>query len=161
MKSVRKIKRLFWFSAFFQFLMSASILLMPMAVQIGQQDKKMTVLIGLMFWISMITAYVLLGIANSERKWFLHRKVGIDAKMNCRPGIVEFFTNIPATVADVAMILSFLLFVIVGFTDWKYEYISYILLFIFVFSLQMHCMFNGRIYKVTKFKRARRESSYE
>lgn len=161
MRSVRKIKHLFWFSAFFQFLMSVSILFMPAAVQIGQQDRKMTVLIGLVFWISTITAYVLLGIANSERKWFLNRKVGIDVKMNCRPGIAEFFTNVPATVADVAMILSFLLFVIVGFTNWKYEYISYILLFLFVFSLQMHCMFNGRIYKVTKFKRARRESSYE
>ena len=158
---IQRIKRLFWISAIFQFLMSASILLMPMAVQMGQQDRKMTVLIGLVFWISAITGYVLLGMANSDRKWFLVRKLRCDVKMNCRPGIAEFFTNVPATVADVTMILSFILFVIIGFTDWKYEYISYVLLFLLFFSLHMHCMFNGRIYKATKIKRTRRESSYE
>ena len=120
-----------------------------------------TVLIGLVFWISAIAGYVMIAMANSERKWFINRKVDGNVKMNCRPGIAEFFSNVPATVADVTMIMSFLLFVIIGFTEWKYEYISYILLFLLVFSLHMHCMFNGRIYKATKYKRTRRESSYE
>lgn len=161
MKSIQKIKQLFWFAVMFQFLMSLSVLLMPMAVQMGQQDRKMTVLIGLVFWISAIAGYVMIAMANSERKWFINRKVDGNVNMNCRPGIAEFFTNVPATVADVTMILSFLMFVIIGFTEWKYEYISYILLFLLVFSLHMHCMFNGRIYKATKYKRTRRESSYE
>ena len=161
MNSIQRIKRLFWLAVMFQFLMSVSILLMPMAVQMGQQDRKMTVWIGLVFWISAIAGYLLIAMANSERKWFINRKVDGNVKMNRRPGFAEFFTNSPATVADVTMILSFLMFVIVGFTEWKYEYISYILLFLLVFSLHMHCMFNGRIYKATKFKRARRVSSYE
>ena len=161
MRSIQKIRRLFWFAVVFIFLMSASILLMPIAVQMGQQDRKMTVLIGLVFWLSAIVGYVMVAMANSERKWFIIRKVDGNTKMNCRSGIAEFFTNVPATVADVTMIMSFLMFVIIGFTKWRYEYISYILLFLLVFSLHMHCMFNGRIYKATKYKRTRRESSYE
>ena len=153
MRSIQKIKRLFGISVVCQFLMSASILFMPSAVQIGQQDRKMTVLVGLVFWVSAIFGYALLIMANLERKRFINRKADGDVKMNYCPGIAGFFTNIAATVADVAMILSFLLFVIVSFTEWKYDYISYVLLFMSVFSLHMHCMFNGRIYKVTKYKR--------
>ena len=161
MRSIQKIEQLFWFAIVFQFLMSLSFLFMPMAVQMGQQNRKMTVLIGLVFWLSAIVGYVMVAMANSERKWFIKRKVDGNVKMNCRSGITEFFTNVPATVADVAMIMSFLMFVIIGFTKWRYEYISYVLLFLLVFSLHMHCMFNGRIYKATKYKRTRRESSYE
>lgn len=161
MRSIQKIRRLFWFAVVFIFLMSASILLMPIAVKMGEQDRKMTVLIGIVFWLSAIAGYVLIAMANAERKWFIIRKIDGNVKMNCRSGIAEFFTNVPATVADVTMIMSFLMFVIIGFTKWRYEYISFVLLFLLVFSLHMHCMFNGRIYKVTKYKRTRRESSYE
>lgn len=161
MRSIQKIRRLFWFAVVFIFLMSASILLMPIAVQMGEQDRKMTALIGIVFWFSAIAGYVLIVMANAERKRFIIRKVDGNVKMNCRSGIAEFFTNVPATFADVTMIMSFLMFVIIGFTKWRYEYISYVLLFLLVFSLHMHCLFNGRIYKVTKYKRTRRESSYE
>lgn len=161
MRSIQKIRRLFWFAVVFIFLMSVSILLMPIAVQMGEQDRKMTALIGIVFWLSAIAGYVLIVMANAERKRFIFRKVDGNVKMNCRPGIAEFFTNIPATVFDVAMIMSFLMFIVINFTDWRYEYISYVLLFLLVFSLHMHCLFNGRIYKATKFKRTRRESSYE
>lgn len=161
MKSIQKIKRLFCFAVVFQFLMSLSILLMPIAVQMGQQNRRMVVLIGAVFWLSAIAGYVIVAMANSERKRFIRHKVDGNIKMNCRPGIAEFFTNVPATVADVTMIMSFLMFVIIGFTKLRYGYISYILLFLLVFSLHMHCMFNGRIYKATKYRRTRRESSYE
>lgn len=161
MKSVQKIKRLFWFAVVFQFLMSLSILLMPIAVQMRQQNRRMTVLIGAVFWLSAIAGYVIVAMANSERKRFIRYKVDGNIKMNCRPGIAEFFTNVQATVADVTMIMSFLIFVTIGFTKLRYGYITYILLFLLVFSLHMHCMFNGRIYKATKYRRTRRESSYE
>lgn len=161
MSPIRRIKQLFWFAVVFLFLMSASILLMPIAVQMGEQDRKMVVLMGIVFWISAITGYVLIAMANAERKWFINRNVDGNVKMNCLPGIVTFFTNVPATVADVVMITSFLMFVVINFTDWRYEYISHVLLFLLVFSLHMHCLFNGRIYKTTKFKHTRRESSYE
>ena len=36
-----------------------------------------------------------------------------------------------------------------------------VLLMVLVFTLNMHCMFNGRIYRTTKYKRIRRENDYE
>ena len=161
MRSILKIRRLFWFAVVFIFLMSASILLMPIAVKMGEQDRKMTVLIGVVFWLSAIAGYVLIAMANAERKWFIIRKIDGNVKMNCHPGIATFFTNVPATVFDVTMILSFLMLIIINFTDWRYEYVTYVLLFLMVQTLNMHCLFNGRIYKATKYKRTRRENSYE
>ena len=161
MERLQKIKQLFCSAVIFQFLMSASILLMPMATKIGQQDGKIKLLLGLVFWLSAIAGYALVVMANSERKRLINQKIDGNVKTNHRLGIVSFFTNAPATVADVIMIISLLLFVVVNFTKWKYEYISYIILFVFIFSLHMHCMFNGIIYKAIKIKRTRRESSYE
>lgn len=161
MKNVRKIKRLFWLAVSFLFLMSGTILFMPMVSKTGENNRQVLLLIGTVFWISAIVGYTMLMLANSERKWFLKNKVGIDNKMNCLPGIITFFTNVPATIADVVAILSFVLMVIINFTDRRYDYISYVLLFLLVLSLNMHCLFNGRIYKTTKFKRTRRVSGYE
>lgn len=157
MNSVYKIKKLYWFAVAFLFLMSASILIMPMAVRMAEEDGIMDVLIGCVFWISAIAGYTLLAIANSERRWFIKYKTDGDIKMGCFPGIISFFTNVPATVADVTMIASCLLFAIISSTSHGNDYVSYVLLFLLVFSLHMHCLFNGRIYKSTKFKRTRRE----
>lgn len=132
MRSIQKIRRLFWFAVVFIFLMSASILLMPIAVKMGEQDRKMTVLIGVVFWLSAIAGYVLIAMANTERKWFIIRKIDGNVKMNCHPGIATFFTNVPATVFDVTMILSFLMLIIINFTDWRNEYVTYVLLFLMV-----------------------------
>lgn len=132
MRSIQKIRRLFWFAVVFIFLMSASILLMPIAVQMGEQDRKMTALIGIVFWLSAITGYTLIAMANAERKWFIIRKIDGNVKMNCHPGIATFFTNVPATVFDVTMILSFLMLIIINFTDWRNEYVTYVLLFLMV-----------------------------
>lgn len=161
MKNTGKIKRLFWLAVFCFFIMSVSILLMPLTEKPQEHRRIMVILIGLCFWIPAITGYVLIAVANQERKHISNQELDGNVKMDCYPGIITFFSNVPATVFDVAMILSFLMLIIINFTDWKYEYVTYVLLFLMVLSLNMHCLFNGRIYKVKKYKRTRRESSYE
>lgn len=161
MRSINRIKLLFRFAVVFLFLMSGSVLIMPMATKIAEEERSILIFTGLIFWISLIAGYGLLFVANKERKYFIRCKLDGDVRMGCRPGIITFFDNVPATIADVAMIASFVLFVGINFTEQKYGYISYVLLFILGFSLNMHCLFNGRIYKATKFKRTRRDRSYE
>ena len=161
MRSLRRIKRLFWIAVVFLSLMAGSILLMPLATKIGEENRSILLGVGLAFWLSMIAGYFFVYVANRERKWFIRKKLDGDVGMGCRPGVITFFDNVLATVADVVMIASFLLLIGVSFTELKYEYISYVLLSLLIFSLNMHCLLNGRIYKVTKFKRTRRERSYE
>lgn len=161
MKYIREIKQLFWLAVSFLFLMSVTILFMPIASKAGENNRQVLLLMGIVFWESGIAGYTMLILANVERKWFLNNKVGIDNKMNCLPGIITFFANIPATIADVGAFLSITLTVFINFTSRRYDYISYVLLFLLVLSLNMHCLFNGRVYKTTKFKHTWRVSGYE
>ena len=161
MRRVKKIKRLFWLAIAFIAVASGTFLLMPLVTEATQNRRMLTMAIGIAFWLSSIAGYALLIAANIERRWFINHKVDGDVKMNCLPGIISFFQDIPGTVFDVIMFMSLVMLLIIAFTKWRYDYISYILLSLFYLSLNLHSMFNGRIYKSTKFRRTRRDCSYD
>lgn len=161
MKSLVKIRRCFWSSVVLLLLMSASILFMPLVSDVGETNGGAFVITGVAFWGFAIAGYAMLIVANIECKRFLKNREKLSDKIKQRPGIAVFFANIPAVIADVTAIVSLLVFMIINFTEQKYGYISYLLLFILIFSLNMHCLFNGRIYKTTKIKRTRRVNSDE
>ena len=161
MRRVKKIKRLFWLAIAFIVVASGTFLLMPLVTEATQNRRMLTIAIGIEFWLSSIAGYALLLAANIERRWFINHKAYGDVKMNCLPGVISFFQNIPGTVFDVIMFMSLVMLLIITFTKWRYDYISYILLSLFYLSLNLHSMFNGRIYKSTKFRRTRRDCSYD
>lgn len=161
MRRVKKNKRLFWLAIAFIAVASGTFLLMPLVTEATQNRRMLTMAIGIAFWLSSIAGYALLIAANIERRWFINHKVDGDVKMNCLPGVISFFQNILGTVFDVIMFMSLVMLLIIAFTKWRYDYISYILLSLFYLSLNLHSMFNGRIYKSTKFRRTRRDCSYD
>lgn len=161
MRRVKKIKRLFWLAIAFIAIASGTFLLMPLVTEATQNRRMLTMAIGIAFWLSSIAGYALLIVANIERKWFISHRADGNLKMNCLPGVISFFQNIPGTVFDVIMLMSLVMLLIIAFTKWRYDYISYILLSLFYLSLNLHSMFNGRIYKSTKFRRTRRDCSYD
>ncbi len=155
MKIIKKIRLLFYFSVLSLMLMSSTILIMPVV------GDKVRILLGAAFWIFTVIGYALLIVANFERRWFINNKMDGNVQMDCLPGFATFFDNIPATIADTVMIISFIIFVICMITKLKYEYISYIVLFLLLLSVNMHCLFNGRVYKATKIKRIKGDEIYE
>lgn len=155
MKTIKKINLLFYFSVLSLVFMSSTILIMPIV------DNTVRILLGAAFWIFTVIGYALLVVANFERRWFINNKMDGNVRMDCLPGIATFFDNIPATIADTVMIISFIGFVICMITKLKYEYISYIVLFLLLLSINMHCLFNGRVYKATKIKRIEGDEIYE
>lgn len=155
MKTIKKINLLFCFSVLSLMFMSSTILIMPIV------DNTVRILLGAAFWIFTVIGYALLIVANFERRWFINNKMDGNVRMDCLPGIATFFDNIPATIADTVMIISFIIFVICMITKLKYEYISYIVLFLLLLSINMHCLFNGRVYKATKIKRIEGDEIYE
>lgn len=161
MEKVKKIKRLFWLAIIFIILASSAFLFMPLTIASNENTRITTVAIGSAFWSLSVIGYALLISADIQRKWLIKNRGNGNAKMDCLPGLVTFFSNIPATVFDVIMFTSLIALIIIAFTKWRYDYISYILLFLFYLSLNLHSIFNGRIYKSTKFKRVRRECNYE
>lgn len=161
MKSVYKMKKLFWSAVGSLFMMSASFLFMPVAANTTRRNPISVIMVGLMFWIFAIAGYVLLTLADRERKRFvLKHREDLNAQ-NGRPGIITFFSNIPAVVADTAMVCTVILLITAQFTKLKDTYFVYIMLFVLNFSLHMHCLFNGKIYLMTKIKGKRGETAYD
>ena len=157
MRYTNRIEKLFWLSVICLTIMSATILIMPFVVSVTNEKRMLVVATGMLFWGSAIVGYTSIIKANKERIRYISKQPNDDLSMGCRVGIMNFFSNIPSTVADVSMIMSFILFIIIIFTEHNNSYLSYVLLFILILSLNMHGLFNGRIYKTIKIKHKRRE----
>lgn len=149
MSIIKTLEKLYWSSVSCFFMMSAMILIMP----IIENNEKAIIPVGLAFWFFAISGYILLIVANVEFKRIggnLHKN-----NKNSLPGIISFFSNKIAMIADITAIVSAIAFVIICITELRFKYIAFIVLFFVIFSLHMHCLFNGRIYKLIKNEKER------
>ncbi len=96
--------------------------------------------VGVLFWLGLIIGYVLLFILSK------HRKAKTKAK-KCKPGIIVFFSNKPAKIADLTMVGSLILTLAFTFIPFLSFGIETVFLAILVFSIHMHCLFNGVNFK--------------
>lgn len=148
MSVIKTLEKLYWSSVGCFFMMSAMILIMPVI----ESNEKAIIPIGLAFWFFAISGYILLIVANVEFK-----RISGNLRKNKRslPGIISFFSNKIAMIADIAVIISIVAFVIICITELRFKYIAFVTLFLLIFSLHMHCLFNGRIYKLIKNEKER------
>ena len=162
-RRVKKIRDLFWTAVGCFAVHALSYLFMPVSLAASENggSRKALLLVGCVFWISLLLGYLLLIPANSERKAYIRKQLDGDVSMRCRMGIAAFFSNTPAFAADAALLAGILALAIIYFCGATNRYITYIALAIVSFSLNMHGMFNGRIYKITKYKRMRRVENHE
>jgi len=146
MKNKNKIKFWLFLSIGSFFLMAVSFLIMPFGNNVLEKQSPVSIIAGLMFWIFLIFGIVAQIITA---KLFKENLKSYQIKMlknnKKRVGIISFFENIPAMVADILCVLS-LIVLIVLLALGSTSYICYVLIFVFVFALCMHCVLNGKIY---------------
>ena len=135
---------LFWLSVVLLTIMSLTFMFMPMAVRMVVTTMMPIKVLGLTFWISAILGYLCVLFAVLRRRKLLH-----EYKVECqkRPGILTVFSNPIAKVMDVLLLISLVAYIIINFTSYNATDFAFVILSILVFSLNMHCLFNGRIYK--------------
>lgn len=146
-------RRLFISAILALFIVMISILLMPLSSMLASDGKKMIVfIVGGMFWIFLIVGYALLIILYRRTKKLQNRTVK-KAKVNKKSikdrdktGIFSFFANIYAKIFDGLMITSFALLIISCIVLDSSNYGICILLALFFFSANMHCLFNSRMF---------------
>lgn len=151
---VKAIKTLFWTSVVFLLLNSATFLFMPIAAEFTGSGSIQwgSAIVGIVFWVSIVLGYAFLITANRYRRDFVRDRLDGDLTMGCRIGIITFFSTIPGTIADTLIIAALIAFLVTYLSGNINGYYSYVLLAILSFSLNMHGIFNGRIYKATKYK---------
>lgn len=154
MRAIRRIKAYFYTSVCFLSLMSFSIMLMPWASEAAIETNDMSVkIVGLLFWLLIVLGYGAFCLANSRRKKFWKKRFGRDIQKNYKPGFLCFFTNRIAEVFDIMMAIFLVITMIVAFTPWKNTFFFIALLALLIWTVNMHSLFNGRTYRITKYKK--------
>ncbi len=110
----------------------------------------LTVISGIIFWGGLIVGYIQLFIISKHRKAYEKNAHHIEKRVKSRPGIITFFSGPAATVADLAMILFFLLTMVFAFIPGFSQTVLLIFIAVLVFAVQMHCILNGVNFKYIK-----------
>lgn len=132
----------------FLFLISLSIVLMPIANDVKSKSYILLYFAGACFWIGLVgVVYMLLKINRKRRDNYRFNESFNNQK---QLGIIHFFQNTEALITDVIMFMSLVGFVITKIFS-SNLYISFIISAVFIFSFGMHCMLNGTNYKYLKF----------
>ena len=110
------------------------------------------ILAGSFFWLFLIGGYLLFALISGHRKEYekLKKDSGNSRRVkrrNNRPGIICFFSNKYAAVADFALFISFFLILLFLFIPSVSRNIVIIMISVFVYSLHMHSILNGRNFK--------------
>ncbi len=124
----------------FLFMLSLAIALMPVASANKWKMRWLLTLNGVMLWLGVVgVAVMAIVITVHRRKNSKFKKVHPEKK---RIGLINFFENIYAIIADILMGVSAVAFITVTIFAGN-VFLMDMLLGIFVFSFGMHCMLNG------------------
>ena len=128
MKKVRKRNLYKIMYIIFLFLWAASFVIMPFGYMFKESNLTTMYIAGGCFWLGIIGTAIsgILSNVRGKRKF----------------GFIRFFTNKVATIVDIVMIVAILGFIISNELIDKLT-LSFIFLGVFIFSLGLHCWFNG------------------
>lgn len=159
MRIIKNIRKQFWSAVCLLSAMSATFLMMPLASELSDATNEWSVRIaGILFWAFAIAGYGTIIKANNSRKRFLNKKFGRDVQKHFRPGLLCVFSNKYAKAVDIMLAIVAAAFVIALFTKIKNTYGIIVILSLLVWAVNMHGLFNGRIYRITKYdSKERRE----
>lgn len=153
----KRRRKMMWLYTGFLALLAISVCLMPFGNSLKDKTAILMYLSGATFWIGLIGTIFMAVIINNSRKnsCRFNKCFGNQKQL----GVIHFFQNTEATIADITMFVSIVTFIIAKI--WISEIIvSFILLAICIFSFGMHCMLNGINYRYINYK-VRRENEDE
>ncbi len=133
------VKTMFYISLISIFIMCSSILIMPLIVI----NDIFAIISSVTFWLFCLVGYSIYIIAAVKMK----KQVKPEEKNKNKIGIIKFFQNKGAVMFDILLLLSLICLIIVSFSQYKNDYIAYLLLFLVLISFNYHCILNGKLYK--------------
>ncbi len=152
--SEKHIKRLLVLYIVFLSVLSVAFVIMPIASAQKDLSQIPLMISGAFLWGGSIGTVVSALKFNKAVKKIDKPK---DKKKN-QLGLICFFKNKEAKIADIAMFISIICFIVVKICRGNL-YLQFVLLAMFVFSFGMHCMLNGKNYFYLNYKVRRHEES--
>ena len=129
------------------FLVAASFMLMPIDLYYDNL-KVLSYVAGGMFWMFLILGVIIQIFLAASVKKIIKRAAmrNYVPKIKKRIGITCFFSNFPAMIADIILVLSLIGLTISAIITQGTAYVCYVFFSLVFFSFSMHCVLNGRIY---------------
>lgn len=139
MNNRKKAKKLFLISYISFFVMSLTILFMPLASSVSNSTNKISlIIVGSVFWLSLVVGICITILLSRTRKEYWKKNHITRQKKR----IVR--SNIISTIALIVGVISLLIFLALIISHNYYSYFLIVLLFLMVFSLCTFCLFNGK-----------------
>lgn len=140
-----------------------SYLLMPAASELAESRHSFVprLLVGCIFWLSVAAGYAFVLWADAGRKRLAGQCPDAEDPRQRHVGAVTFFSNTPAAVVDAALLAGIAALAAVCCIGAADHTVTYVLLTVVSFSLHMHGLLNGRIYRITKYKQTRGVENHE
>lgn len=158
---IEKAKRYFILSICCIFLSSLQIALIPL-VSYGQSIRQniISYAISGCLWGFLITGYIFLHKTQCYRR-ITQRRSGLGRlrRYRLRIGLLNFHTSLEADIFDGLAIFSLIATIVTSIFLSKAKFAVSISAALFVFTFQMRCILNGRIYIDLKTLEARRSNN--
>lgn len=148
-KSGRVMLKKFYFYIVFLFLLSLSVAIMPCVSYISERMRFWSVINGILFWSGVAGVIFFALNINKSRCSDTNYNKKYAEKMT--PGIVLFFQNEYAKIADIMMFIS-ITGIVITLVFTKNNIVIFIMFSAFIFSFGMHCMLNGINYTYINYK---------
>ena len=143
----RQRRRLLLLFVLFNFIFAGSIVVLPLVLLSDETMPPLRCLIGALFWIGLIGLVAVVILINYKRRQSRGFKSVKNGKKKI--GLINFFQNNYATVADVLMFISLLAVIILEWVA-RIQSIAISVFGVFIFSFNMHCLLNGIYYEYLK-----------
>lgn len=151
----RKKVMLLWY-VLFLLMLSACALVMPIASRFRETAPYLVLISASLFWIGLIGTVVTACKINTARKnSYAFKEKNRTIK---QLGLICFFKNKEAMVADIAMFASIIGVIITVIVN-RYSYWLYACCALLVVAFGLHCMLNGKNYIYLNYQVRREEKS--
>ena len=146
-EKLQDIKKYFWSSVILLTLMSLTFIAMPAADYVDEGKVKIFLAaIGAIFWVTLVGGYVLWFMAYRLNKTIIQEKI-----------LLNLFSNRIVSIADGMFIGGAAVLFLAAATKKMEGFLPYIILTILTLSVNLHCMFNGNIYRTITKKTRRKD----
>lgn len=108
-------------------------------------NKGISITIGIMFWSSLIFEQFMFWHSVSMRKQNSH--ISKDTN-SFSIGFISFFSTAKGMIADIALIVSLAALVLILISGKSTSKLIYPLVAVIYLSLNLHCLYNGRHYRI-------------
>lgn len=112
-------------------------------------DQVIKIIFPLVFWIGLLIEQYFIWNANSFRKKL--ESEGKLRRIRGKPGAVSILQTEEGAIADLILVISLIVFVILLLFKIGKGFPQYLFIFFIVLSFRMHCILNGKNFRYKKY----------